>query len=145
MAVNEKLVALAKEQKVLVCQIPIAHGPLKGQSAQGTRTGYTRHRMAGQKGDEICKPCRDFHAAYVKNWLGQKKVAEADRRVHARLGDGAQVVRYAKAGKWFLERGENRQVIKVDDAVKLVMTDHEAEHYSGVPGGEIFDRKIEKA
>lgn len=144
MAVNEKLVARAAELGVLVCQIPIEHGEHQGESAQGTRTGYTRHRQAGQRGKEICEDCRAFHAAYVKTWLANKANATRDRRVHGKLGDGTEIVRYNKAGKWYLEKGENRQLVKVDDVVKTLLADHDSEHYAGVTGGASLDKKLER-
>ena len=45
-----------------------------------------------------------------------------DRRVHARLPDGTEVVRYDRAGKWYLEHPElpNRRHVTLQEAVEAV-------------------------
>lgn len=67
-----------------------------------------------------------------------------DRRVHARIGS-LEVVRYDRAGKWYLEADGSRQPIKVPMAAKLVvasMDTHEVEVFFDLPGGRAFDRQV---
>jgi hypothetical protein len=69
----------------------------------------------------------------------------ADRTVHGRARNGSEIVRYDKAGHWFLEgayvlRGE-RVRITLGEAVFLVTRDG-AEVFFGLPGGRAFDYKV---
>lgn len=72
--------------------------------------------------------------------------ASRDRRVHARLVTGAEVVRYNRAGKWYLEYedGKKRYRLTVGDAVALAVRPL-SEVFYGLPGGEAFDRKVRAA
>lgn len=139
------LLAKAEELGVLVCQVPIEYGPHKGESAQATLTGFNRHRIVGHLAPDIDEECKTFRAAYVREWSKGQKEKKADRQVLAQLGDGAEVVRYQRAGKLFIEKGDDRQLVLLDDAIKAVASDPEAEHFAGRPGGTIFDRKLAKA
>lgn len=69
-----------------------------------------------------------------------------DRRVHARMITGAEVVRYNRAGKWYLEwpNGRRRSQLTIGDVVALACTPHCVIFY-GLPGGDAFDRKVRAA
>lgn len=63
-----------------------------------------------------------------------------DRRVHAEHPDGTQVVRYDKAGKWYVERaGDPRQAVTIAQAVREALRPSMRVRL-GVPGGATFDR-----
>lgn len=73
-----------------------------------------------------------------------------DRRVHAE-GRYILVVRYDRAGKWFIEDrdGTDRQAVKIDVAAKVAASLERngvggKVHY-GVPGGSAFDRRVRAA
>ena len=72
----------------------------------------------------------------------------ADRTVHATLGDGWEVVRYDRAGKWYIEHpspGRKRRAVSVSDAAKFTteaMNRGEAKLYLRRPGGRTFDRIV---
>lgn len=63
-----------------------------------------------------------------------------DRTVHARARGGGEVVRYDRAGKWYLENSPEggRVQITLDEAVFLAIQDG-AEIFLGRPGGRRFD------
>lgn len=70
-----------------------------------------------------------------------------DRRVHA-FGDSAEVVRYDRAGKWFIESKiglvpARRVSINdaVDKAMRLWYEDNGSVNF-GLPGGSAFDKKV---
>lgn len=129
----------AEAEGVLICQLPVVRGPSKGSpSAQGTPMGYTRHRAVG----DFCDPCREAHNAYVRQWLRAKRESESDRRVHAVLSDGTEVVRYDRAGKWYLEKGDVRQKVTLDAAARASLADAEAQVRLGISGGKAFDAKV---
>jgi hypothetical protein len=73
-----------------------------------------------------------------------------DRRVHAHAHKHAiEVVRYEKAGKWFLEEfdiGDEtvRTPLTIERAVwwALLLQSHKGTILHGVPGGKVFDRKV---
>ena len=71
-----------------------------------------------------------------------------DRRVHARSAEGMEVVRYDRAGKWYLEPpkglGLKRQSVKIGDAVRFAVWAAEnggAVHF-GLAGGTTFDARV---
>ena len=72
----------------------------------------------------------------------------SDRTVHATLGDGWQVVRYDRAGKWYIEHrspGRKRRAVSVREAAGYVsdaMNKGEATLYLRRPGGKTFDRIV---
>lgn len=70
---------------------------------------------------------------------------ETDRRVHAVTPLlGVEVVRYDRSGKWWIELGDDRQRVTIDEAVAYVhLTD--AEVRFGVRGGAAFDRRVRAA
>ena len=74
-------------------------------------------------------------------------VGMSDRTVHARLSDGSDIVRYERAGKWYIEYPARslmpRQQIGIETAVKLVKRDRGSRHFPNLPGGSAFDRKME--
>jgi hypothetical protein len=75
---------------------------------------------------------------------------EKDRRVHATYTD-MDIVRYNRAGKWYLEPripGLPRQHVKVKDAVTSALWGYQHSHgiiYPGLPGGTTFDRLVRKS
>ncbi|WP_158303269.1 HNH endonuclease [Prauserella endophytica] len=88
------------------------------------------------------RACRACHTAANEQWRAkrrQRMVADDDRRVHIRLRDGREVVRYDRAGKWFVEFPEGRRhLLKLSEAVEWAF-DKGAEVIFGVPGGARFD------
>lgn len=70
-----------------------------------------------------------------------------NRRVHARY-DGMVIVRYDRAGKWYLEPTSpllSRQHVKVSEAVQSALWGVQYANgviHTGVPGGGTFDRKV---
>ena len=66
----------------------------------------------------------------------------SDRTVHARLDDGAEIVRYDRAGKWRYENSNTtyRRTLSVREAVQFVA--HLGEWIEGQPGGLVFDRMV---
>lgn len=65
-----------------------------------------------------------------------------DRRVHAVLPDGSEIVRYERAGKWWVEKSVRRPV-SLTEAVTLAV-ERDAVVYSGKPGGGTFDARVRK-
>lgn len=62
-----------------------------------------------------------------------------DRTVHAKTVRGTEVVRYDRAGKWFVEGVDGwRHRVSLADAVRLA-TQPDAEVFLGRPGGGRFD------
>jgi hypothetical protein len=70
------------------------------------------------------------------------KRTDADRQVHARLEDGAEIVRYGRSGKWWYEAGLERYPQSLSTAVQFVADP--AEWIEGVDGGSVFDRAVRK-
>lgn len=67
-----------------------------------------------------------------------------DRTVHARY-PGMEIVRYDRAGKWYLEPTHEiakRQRVTVDEAAKQAKwaDEHGGSVALGLPGGATFDR-----
>lgn len=63
-----------------------------------------------------------------------------DRTAHAKHLDGDELVRYDRAGKWFLERPDGkRQRLGVHQAVRTSLGEGWT-HLPGLPGGGDFDR-----
>lgn len=72
-------------------------------------------------------------------------MVDSDRSVHARLPDGAEVVRYDRAGMWYMERpGAPRTWLKLADAISWASVD-DAKVFYGLPGGSRFDRAVRRA
>jgi len=67
-----------------------------------------------------------------------------DRRIHASLPDGSEVVRYDRAGKWFHEGPGLRSRLTLGQAAILASSPG-AIVRSGVPGGGLFDLRVRKA
>lgn len=71
-----------------------------------------------------------------------------DRRVHARYTD-MEIVRYDRAGKWYLEPtipGLKRQHVTISDAARAArwgIANADGSHTPGIPGGGAFDRLVE--
>ena len=67
-----------------------------------------------------------------------------DRRIHAELPDGSEVVRYDRAGKWFHEGPGLRRKITLGQAAVLACS-RGAVIKPGIPGGGLFDLRVKKA
>jgi len=73
-----------------------------------------------------------------------------DRRVHCELGQ-LQIVRYERAGKWYIEAGgaAPRVPVTCAGAARYALAykekNPETVIHLGVPGGAAFDRKIRSA
>lgn len=71
----------------------------------------------------------------------------ADRTVHATLEDGSEVVRYERAGKYYVEKaGEKPRHVTLGEAVRLAALPGTRAHVGRV-GGTRFDaayRKVTK-
>lgn len=67
-----------------------------------------------------------------------------DRTVHGVTGDGWEVVRYERAGKWYSEFPNHaRRALTVTDAACLLATE-DAAWFSGKSGGQKLDAKVRK-
>lgn len=69
-----------------------------------------------------------------------------DRRVHARGKDGLEVVRYDRAGKWYLENPRPgslipRRHVKISEAAKMarLLQKDGGTVFFKIPGGGRFD------
>jgi hypothetical protein len=69
-----------------------------------------------------------------------------DRTVHARLIDGTEVVRYDRAGKWYLEHQGigSRIPVNLNSAVIAATSNPANVIYSRVPGGTQFDAAVRR-
>lgn len=68
-----------------------------------------------------------------------------DRTVHVTLRDGREVVRYDRAGQWYIEHpGGRRFRLLLADAVSWAL-DTGAQWHEGRPGGLLFDRAVRRA
>jgi hypothetical protein len=72
----------------------------------------------------------------------------SDRTIHGRTRGGSEIVRYDRAGKWYLEGDDQiitvpggRVRIPLDEAVFHAIQDG-AEAFTGLPGGKQFDARI---
>jgi hypothetical protein len=76
-----------------------------------------------------------------------------DRTVHARIYDQAgiatEVVRYDVSGKWYWERPGDRALMKIDDAVEMLVDakadGKHTEWFINAKGGSLFDRRVRDA
>lgn len=71
--------------------------------------------------------------------------AASDRTVHA-IVPGGEIVRYDRAGKWYLEftDGRARKPLSLRAAAELAGA-HDAQALLGRPGGLRFDAKVRAA
>ncbi len=73
--------------------------------------------------------------------LGRSR-SRADRRVHAVSFHGTEVVRYHRAGKWYLEYADGtRDNVGVLDAAEFARRTCHAVRL-GLPGGAKFDKAV---
>lgn len=71
-----------------------------------------------------------------------------DRTVHCTIvtDPRSEIVRYDRAGKWFVEAGPYRRSITLTEAVAFAAQDRPAViWHEGRPGGGAFDAKVRKA
>ncbi len=67
-----------------------------------------------------------------------------DRTVHGKTTDGREIVRYDRAGKWYLEGGPGnrpRQNVTLKRAAEEAAA---GEFYGDKPGGQMFDAKVRR-
>jgi hypothetical protein len=68
-----------------------------------------------------------------------------DRTVHGldiAMGDAWEIVRYDRAGKWYIEHPDGRRVrVGVNYAARAAA---KGEAYLNRPGGQIFDARVRK-
>lgn len=68
-----------------------------------------------------------------------------DRRVHAVLADGSEIVRYDRAGRWYVEEPTgHRYRVRFGDAVHLA-SGRGVRLNAGLPGGRRFDCGVREA
>jgi hypothetical protein len=71
----------------------------------------------------------------------------SDRTVHAVTHKGVEIVRYDRAGKWFLEWPLGSMVpckhVGVNEAARTAV-EHSADIRVGLPGGKAFDAKVRR-
>jgi hypothetical protein len=63
----------------------------------------------------------------------------ADRTVHGRSRRGEEIVRYGRAGKWYIEGRTDRLRVTVAQAAAAAAA---GEFYPGLPGGRTFDAEV---
>jgi hypothetical protein len=72
-------------------------------------------------------------------------VSADDRTVHAKLPMGGEVVRYERAGKWFIEWPAQHMILArhvgVDEAARTAVGREGFVHFDR-PGGRVFERKV---
>jgi hypothetical protein len=65
-----------------------------------------------------------------------------DRRVHARTPAGNEVVRYDRAGKWYVESADlPREKLTIDQAVQMALAPGTTINF-GLSGGSRFDALV---
>lgn len=70
--------------------------------------------------------------------------SQSDRRIHARSPEGYEIVRYDRAGKWYVEgEGGLRFLIPLSEAVRLATLPGVLTQL-GIPGGGRFDALVRK-
>jgi hypothetical protein len=67
-----------------------------------------------------------------------------DRTVHAITADGHRIVRYDRAGKWYVEEEFGARRISLAEAVDMAARRGSAV-FLGKPGGSAFDHEVTKA
>lgn len=65
----------------------------------------------------------------------------SDRTVHGLTEDGAEIVRYDRAGKWYIERAGVRREVTVAGAAEEAA---KGRHYERLMGGSAFDAKARR-
>lgn len=68
-----------------------------------------------------------------------------DRIIHAVCEDGREVVRYQRAGKWYIEPKEGaRRLVTIGEAVEVAAVSRlgGGSVYYGQPGGSRFDSAV---
>lgn len=73
-----------------------------------------------------------------------------DRTVHARSKDGREVVRYDRAGKWWIESPDGSRIrlnltAAISEAYMMAHDDGGVVVRWGQPGGQQFDARLRKA
>lgn len=74
------------------------------------------------------------------NDRSQEEPIVSDRRVHGRSTDGAEIVRYDRAGRWFIEHPDRgRKRVTVNQAAQAAAN---GTTFPGLPGGLLFDYRV---
>lgn len=66
--------------------------------------------------------------------------SSSDRTVHGRTTTGADIARYDRSGKWYVE-GPSRRQVAVGEAARLAA---EGTPLTGKPGGSRFDALVQR-
>lgn len=64
-----------------------------------------------------------------------------DRTIHGISQSGGEIVRYDRAGKWYVEYPTHRLPVTVEDAALFATADR-AQWLPGRPGGRRFDASV---
>lgn len=109
----------------------------------------------GSHGDHHTDRCPADPNGYLAHTEDEQRLADAydervrrswtthDRTVHGHTADGHEIVRYDRAGKWYVEtRFAPRRDVSLREAVRLAV--------AGTPqldkcGGQAFDAKVRKS
>lgn len=71
-----------------------------------------------------------------------------DRRIHCTLANGAEIVRYDRSGKWYLEYPESamkpRRQLRVGEAARMAARATGAKVWMDLPGGGRFDQLVRR-
>jgi hypothetical protein len=70
----------------------------------------------------------------------------SDRTIHAVCEDGRAIVRYDRAGRWYIEHGTKRRPVSVREAADVAVQAWRGLGvvYLGLPGGGAFDAKVRR-
>lgn len=71
-----------------------------------------------------------------------------DRTVHCQIlpmgGGRIEIVRYDKGGHWYLEDGNHRRRLKLDEAARFAQDRPAVIWHEGLLGGRSFDAKVRR-
>lgn len=96
-------------------------------------------------------PTGEFGPCAATSRFMSRNPGNPDRTVHAQAPDGSQIVRYDRAGKWYLEHppatATKRTALTLARAVTVAVEAHEkgGTVFPRLPGGGRFDEKYLEA
>lgn len=99
---------------------------------------YSPQNTYARKGMRHCKTCLDERQ---RSRRAQRGPGESQRTVHGLTHDGSEIVRYDRAGRWFIEQGGSRKRVSLPEAVTAALG---GVAYPNVIGGWRFDRALER-
>lgn len=67
----------------------------------------------------------------------------SNRQIHAVMADGSEIVRYDRAGKWYLERRDGHKHITLREAAEFAI-EPGARINDARPGGQSFRAEVRK-